>query len=58
MALQEFFIPYHSMMDLMCRVAVNQQILSEAIINLSKLLLDMVHRANSNDGVSFSQLLM
>ena len=24
------------MMDLMCRVAVNQQILSEAIINLSK----------------------
>ena len=36
MALTEFFIPYHSMVDLMCRVAVNQQILSENIINLSK----------------------
>lgn len=35
-ALQDFFIPYHSMVDLMCRVAVNQQILTEPIITFSK----------------------
>ncbi|XP_053405325.1 ubiquitin carboxyl-terminal hydrolase 34-like isoform X2 [Mercenaria mercenaria] len=34
-ALQDFFIPYHSMVDLMCRVAVNQQILTEPIITFS-----------------------
>ena len=35
-ALHEFFNPYHSMVDLMCRVAVNQQILTEPIITFSK----------------------
>ncbi|XP_052769790.1 ubiquitin carboxyl-terminal hydrolase 34-like isoform X3 [Mya arenaria] len=34
-SLQEFFGPYHSMVDLMCRVAVNQQILTEPIITFS-----------------------
>ncbi|VDH93225.1 ubiquitin carboxyl-terminal hydrolase 34 [Mytilus galloprovincialis] len=34
-ALSEFFLPYHSLVDLICRVAVNQQILNEHIINLS-----------------------
>ncbi|XP_052272263.1 ubiquitin carboxyl-terminal hydrolase 34-like isoform X3 [Dreissena polymorpha] len=34
-AMQDFFSPYHSMVDLMCRVAVNQQILTEPIITFS-----------------------
>lgn len=38
-ALYEFFNPYHSLVDLMCRVAVNQQILTEPIITFSMCLL-------------------
>lgn len=34
-ALAEFFTPYHMLVDLICRVAVNHQSLSEPIINLS-----------------------
>ena len=34
-ALQEFFTGYHAFIDLLCRVAANQQNLSEAVINLS-----------------------
>ncbi|KAK3093520.1 hypothetical protein FSP39_016701 [Pinctada imbricata] len=34
-ALQEFFHPYHAFVDLLCRVAVNHQSLSEPIITLS-----------------------
>jgi hypothetical protein len=34
--LSEFFTPYHALVDLVCRVAVNQQILNEHIINLSE----------------------
>ncbi|ESO90145.1 hypothetical protein LOTGIDRAFT_164456 [Lottia gigantea] len=34
-ALTEFFQPYHMLVDVMCRVAVNQQNMSEALINLS-----------------------
>ncbi|XP_074662968.1 ubiquitin carboxyl-terminal hydrolase 34-like [Tubulanus polymorphus] len=34
-ALCEFFYPYHQFVDLMCRVAVNQQNLMEQLINLS-----------------------
>jgi hypothetical protein len=34
-ALSEFFTPYHMLVDLICRVAVNHQSLSEPIINLS-----------------------
>ncbi|XP_062603523.1 uncharacterized protein LOC134265303 [Saccostrea cucullata] len=34
-ALAEFFTPYHMLVDLICRVAVDHQSLSEPIINLS-----------------------
>ncbi|XP_021379697.1 ubiquitin carboxyl-terminal hydrolase 34-like isoform X3 [Mizuhopecten yessoensis] len=34
-ALLDFFSPYHALVDLLCRVAVNHQSLNEAIINLS-----------------------
>lgn len=34
-ALMDFFSPYHALVDLLCRVAVNHQSLNEAIISLS-----------------------
>ncbi|KAL3873492.1 hypothetical protein ACJMK2_036602 [Sinanodonta woodiana] len=34
-ALSDFFIPYHILVDLICRMAVNNQMLTEPIINLS-----------------------
>lgn len=36
-ALSDFIIPYHQLVDVMCRVAVNMQNLSESLISLSKL---------------------
>ncbi|KAL5008333.1 hypothetical protein ScPMuIL_013914 [Solemya velum] len=36
-ALIDFFSPYHLFVDLLCRVAVNQQMLNQMLINLSAL---------------------
>lgn len=33
-ALHEYFYPYHSLVDLLVRVAVNQQNVTETVINL------------------------
>ena len=35
MALTEFFGPYHTLVDLLIRVSVNNQNLTEQIVNLS-----------------------
>ncbi|XP_048258866.1 ubiquitin carboxyl-terminal hydrolase 34-like isoform X4 [Haliotis rufescens] len=37
-ALNDFIIPYHQLVDVMCRVAVNMQNLSESLISLSAML--------------------
>ncbi|GAB6022101.1 hypothetical protein CHUAL_006244 [Chamberlinius hualienensis] len=34
-SLIEYFNPYHQMIDMVCRVAVNQELMNEALVNLS-----------------------
>lgn len=47
-ALQDFFMPYHILVDLLCRVAVNHQTLNEPLINLSKSNIVMLSLQNKN----------
>lgn len=37
-ALLDYFLPYHVLADLMCRVAINHDLLSEPLVTLSALL--------------------
>ena len=37
-ALLEYFLPYHVLADLMCRVAINHDLLTEPLVTLSVLL--------------------
>lgn len=34
-ALREFFFPYHQFVDMLCRVAINYDSMTEVLVNLS-----------------------